>query len=238
MLTYHAMLSMRDEDDSYLTGARAIAPLAVGVAIYGMAFGLLATQAGFSPFEITGMGGVVFAGSSQIVFTQQWLAGAGALAALAAAVALNLRILLITGSIPDVFAGRPFWQVALAAHLAADENWAMLLARRAAGGAAGYRFFVGAGLVQFVVWLAATTAGAVLSEAIPDPRRLGMDFAFTAAFIAIALTLFRGRADVAPWAASLAVVLIAVATGWLAPPWALVLGGVSGAAVAGVFGHD
>jgi predicted branched-subunit amino acid permease len=229
---------MGDEQDSYLTGARAIAPLAVGVAIYGMAFGLLATQAGFTPFEVAGMGGVVFAGSSQIVFTQQWLAGAGALAALAAAVVLNLRILLIAASIPDVFAGRPFWQVALAAHLAADENWAMLLARRAAGRAAGYRFFVGAGMVQFVVWLAATTLGAGLSEAIPDPKKLGMDFAFTAAFIAIALTLFRGRADIAPWAVSLVVVLLSVANGWIAAPWALVLGGVTGAAVAGLFGHD
>jgi predicted branched-subunit amino acid permease len=146
--------------------------------------------------------------------------------------------LLITASIPDVFAGRPFWQVALAAHLAADENWAILLGRRAAGRAAGYRFFVGAGIVQFVVWLGATTLGATLAEAIPDPKRLGMDFAFTAAFIAIALTLFRGRGDIAPWATSVGVVLLCVATGWLAAPWALVIGGVTGAAVAGVFGRD
>lgn len=229
---------MRDADDSYLTGVREIVPLAVGIAIYGLAFGLLATQAGFSPFDIAGMGVAVFAGSSQIVFTQQWLAGAGALAALAAAVALNLRILLITASIPDVFEGRPFWQVALAAHLAADENWAMLLARRAAGRVAGYRYLVGAGLVQIVVWPCATTLGALLSEAIPDPKRFGMDFAFTAAFIAIALTLFRGRADIAPWAVSVGVVVLCGVTGWLAAPWALVLGGVTGATVAGVFGHD
>jgi predicted branched-subunit amino acid permease len=228
----------RHQDDSYLIGARAIAPLALGVAIYGMAFGLLATQAGLSPFEVTEMGGVVFAGSSQIVFTQQWLAGSGALAALAAAVVLNFRILLITASITDVFVGRPFWQVAIAAHLAADENWAMLLARRSAGGVAGYRFFVGAGMVQFVVWLAATTLGAVLANAIPDPKRLGMDFAFTAAFIAIAITLFRGRADVAPWAATIGLVLFSVTTGWLAAPWALVFGGIAGAAVSAVFGRD
>ena len=55
------------------------------------------------------------------------------------------------------------------------------------------------------VWVAPTTAGALASQAIPDPKGLGMDFAFTAAFIAIALSLFRGRADVAPWTVSLAV---------------------------------
>ena len=111
---------MADGDDSFLDGAREIAPLALGVAVYGLAFGLLAMQAGFTPLDVAGMGAVVFAGSSQIIATQQWLAGAGALAALAAGLALNLRILLITASIPDVFAGRPFWQIALAAHLAAQ----------------------------------------------------------------------------------------------------------------------
>ena len=229
---------MADGDDSFLDGAREIAPLALGVAVYGLAFGLLAMQAGFTPLDVAGMGAVVFAGSSQIIATQQWLAGAGALAALAAGLALNLRILLITASIPDVFAGRPFWQIALAAHLAADENWAVLLARRAAGKAAGYRYFVGAGLTLFVIWGAATTTGAALAAAIPDPKSLGMDFAFTAAFIAIARALFRGRRDLAPWAASLTVVGLATATGWLAPPWALLLGGIAGAATAGVFGDD
>jgi hypothetical protein len=33
-------------------------------------------------------------------------------------------------------------------------------------------------------------------------------------------------------------VLLSVANGWIAAPWALVLGGVTGAAVAGLFGHD
>ena len=70
--------------------------------------------------------------------------------------------------------------------------------------------------------------GALASQAIPDPKRLGMDFAFTAAFIAIALSLFRGRANLAPWAVSLAVVVLFVETGWLAAPWALVLGGLFG----------
>jgi len=232
---------MQDSEDSFLTGAREIAPLVLGVSIfsiYGLAYGLLATQAGFSPLDVAGMGVVVFAGSSQIVATQQWLAGAGALAALIAGLALNLRILLITASIPDVFAGRPLWQKALAAHLAADENWAMLLQRRAKGRVAGFRYFVGGGVAQFVAWGCATTLGAALSVAIPDPKSLGMDFAFTAAFIAIARALFRGRRDLAPWAVSLGVAGVGLATGWIAAPWAIVLGGLAGAATAGFSSDD
>ena len=207
---------MNTPDDSYLRGAREIAPLAFGVAIYGLAYGLLANQAGFSPLDVAGMGILVLAGGSQIVATQQWLAGAGAFAALVAGLAVNLRLMLITASIRDVYADRPFWQVALAAHFATDENWALLISRRAAGRRAGFRYLVGAGAVLMTVWVVATTAGALASQAIPDAKGLGMDFAFTAAFIAIALSLFRGRADLAPWAVSLAVVVLSVRTGWLA----------------------
>jgi len=49
-------------EDSYLGGAREMIPLALGVAVYALAYGLLATQAGFSPWDVMGMGFIVFAG--------------------------------------------------------------------------------------------------------------------------------------------------------------------------------
>ena len=220
------------------SGARDIVPLAVGVAIYGLAFGLLAVQAAFAPAQVGVMAAVVFAGGSQIVAAQQLLAGAGAVAALVAGLALNLRLLLVTASLRDVYAGRPWWQVALGAHLATDENWALLLAQRAKGREVGYWYLVGGGMCLLLVWCLATVAGAAFARAMPAPKSLGMDFAFTAAFIAISRSLFRGRADLLPWGVSLAVVLAAVGFGLLAAPWALTLGGLAGATAAGLFGDD
>lgn len=60
-----------------LAGARDVLPLAFGSAVYGVAFGLLAAQGGFTPLQIAVMGALVYAGSSQIVATQQWIAGGG-----------------------------------------------------------------------------------------------------------------------------------------------------------------
>ena len=74
------------------TGAREIAPLAIGVAIYGLAFGLLAAQARFDALQVGVMGAIVFAGGSQIIAAQQLVAGAGAVAAVVAGLALNLPI--------------------------------------------------------------------------------------------------------------------------------------------------
>jgi branched chain amino acid efflux pump len=193
--------------DRFLAGARDILPIALGVAVYGAAYGLLAAQAGFSPLKIGVMGVIVYAGSSQIIATQQLMAGAGVAASVFAGLALNLRLLLVTASIRDVFAGRPAWQSALGAHLTADENWALTLAARAKGRKVGYVYLVGGGFCQMVIWCSATVLGVVFAEAIPEPKALGMNFAFTAAFIAIARSMWRGRPDLLPWIVSLAAVV-------------------------------
>lgn len=219
-------------------GVVEITPLGIGVAIYGLAFGLLAAQASLSSLQVGIMGGVVFAGGSQIVATERLVAGAGAVAALIAGIALNLRLLLVTASIRDVYAGRPLWQVLLGAHMATDENWALMLAQRAKGRDVGYWYLVGGGLCLLVVWCLSTVTGVFFATSIPEPKALGMDFAFTAAFIAIVRSLWKGRQQMLPWLTSLVVVVAAVASGAIDPSWALVLGGVAGAAVAGMTRHD
>jgi 4-azaleucine resistance transporter AzlC len=219
-------------------GAVDISPLAVGVAIYGLAFGLLAAQASLSALQVGVMGGIVFAGGSQIVAAERLVAGADALAALIAGVALNLRLLLMTASVRDIYAGRPVWQILLGAHLASDENWALMLAERAKGRDVGYWYLVGGGLCLLVVWCVATVTGVAFATAIPEPRALGMDFAFTAAFIAIVRSLWKGKHQLVPWLVSVAVVAACVLSGKMDPSWALVLGGVVGAGVAAAVPHE
>ncbi len=214
------------------SGVRAIVPLAIGVAAYGLAFGLLASQAGFTWAETGFMGVLVFAGSSQIVAVERLAAGAGVAAAFIAGFALNLRLLLITASIRGFFAGRPLWQRILGAHLSADENWALTLAKRSQGHDVGYWFLVAGGLTLISVWVFAGVTGVLFAAGIPDPERYGLDFAFTAAFIAICRALWRGRSDLAPWVTAIAVVFITTRLGWFDASWAIVLGGLSGAAVA------
>lgn len=221
-----------------IAGARDIAPLAIGVGIYGLAFGMLAAQAGMDGLHTGMMGAIVFAGSSQIVAIERIVAGAGAGAAVIAGIALNLRLLLITASLRDQFQGRPWWQVALGAHMSADENWALMHAARNAGRQVGYWYLVAGGLVQFVIWIAATATGALLASAIPEPQALGIDFAFAAAFIAILRGLWRGPAvDLLAWGVSAAVAVAMLTLTPLDPSWALIAAGLSGAVAAGLRGH-
>lgn len=217
---------------------RDILPLAAGVAIYGLAFGVLATQAKLDSLQVGIMGATVFAGAAQILAVERLVAGAGAVAALVAAVAINLRLLLVTASVREIFTGRPWWQRALGAHMATDENWALMLATRAQGKDVGYWYLVGGGACLLLTWLMATVSGALFAANIPSPTALGMDFAFTAAFIAVARSLWRGSADLLPWVAAVLLVLVLTSLEIMDSAWALVAGGIGGAAVAAFTGSD
>lgn len=206
--------------------------------MYGLAFGLLASQAGLTAAETGVMGVLVFGGSSQIVAVERLAAGAGVAAAVVAGLALNLRLLLVTASVRGFFAGRPLWQRVLGAHLATDENWALTLARRAQGQDVGFWFLSGAGIALMLTWVAASVLGVAFSAHIPAPETYAIDFAFTAAFIAIARSLWRGRRDAAPWLAAAGVVMVTTQLRLFDASWSIVLGGLAGAATAGLRRDD
>ena len=217
-----------------LAGARDILPIALGVVVYGLAFGVLASQAGHTPTEVGAMGLLVLAGSSQIVAVERLAAGAGLFAALVAACALNFRLLLVTASVRDFFSGRPIWQQVVGAHLTTDENWALTLSKRSQGQCVGFWFLIGSGSALMLGWVAASTLGVVFASEIPDPEMYAIDFAFTAAFVAIARSLWRSRSDVLPWAMSITIVMVLMTLDVIAPAWALMLGSLGGAIMAGL----
>lgn len=221
-----------DVQSEILSGMLEVVPLALGVAIYGLAFGLLASQAEFNWIDVGLMGALVFGGSSQIVAVERLAAGAGITAAIVAGIALNLRLLLITASVRELFAGRPLWQRMLGAHLSSDESWALTLSNRSKGKPAGYWFLVGAGSILLVTWVLASCLGVYFASYIPDPKAYAFDFAFTAAFIAIARSLWRNRTDALPWLAAIAAVLISSRVEAIDDSWSVVIGGLTGALIA------
>ena len=107
-----------------------------------------------------------------------------------------------------------------------------------AGAAVGYWYLVGSGLTLAVVWLTSTIAGVSFAAGIPEPRALGMDFAFTAAFIALARGLWRGRADLLPWTVAVGVVVGLGLIPGLEKSWSLLIGALAGAATAAMIGDD
>jgi predicted branched-subunit amino acid permease len=70
--------------------------------------------------------------------------------------------------------------------------------------------------------------GAVVSS----PEAFALDFAFTAVFTALAVSLWRGNEDALPWIVALAVSILAAEV--LPGKWYIVIGAVSGALTAAI----
>lgn len=227
----------RTRADEFRHGLRDITPLSFGVAVYGLAFGLLAAQQGMGGLATGLMGALVFAGSSQIVALERLAAGASALMAIIAGLALNLRILLMTASLRGELAGRPLWQIVLGVHLTSDENWVLMHATRNKGQPAGYWYLVGGGTSLIAVWIVSTALGATFARTLPDLAAGGMDFAFTAAFILLLTSLWQGRDSLPPWVVSAVIAGGCALLLPLDPSWGLIAGAMAGAGFAGMRRH-
>jgi len=164
---------------SALTGAVGIG---VAVGVYGISFGVLAVASGLSPAQACVMSMLVFTGASQFAFVGVIAAGGGAFAAMGPAVMLAVRNAAYGLSLTSILPAR-LRDRALAAHLVIDETTAM--ARAQSDPDAARHAFVATGVSVWVFWNLGTLAGALIGGGIGDPRTLGLDAMFPAAFLAL-----------------------------------------------------
>ena len=143
---------------------------------------MLAVAAGLSVAQTCAMSLLVFTGASQFALVGVIGAGGGLTAALVPAVLLAGRNSLYGMSLAPVMRGRLLSR-ALQSQLIIDESTAM--ARAQPERAAAYRAFLATGLSVFVFWNLGTLAGALVGEGLGDPKALGLDAMFPAAFVAL-----------------------------------------------------
>lgn len=215
--------------DDVRAGFRKTVPLALGVASYGVAMGVVATTKPITLAELLLKSVIVLAGAAQIVAVGLWTSPVPIAAILLSTLVVNLRYILLCASLRPVFEQRSMWQKLAGIYLVADENWAVTMAeQRRRPTQPGY--LLGGGLAILVFWTAGAAAGYLAGNEIPSPSRLGLDFAFAAAFVSLTIGFWRGRGDLVPWCAAGAV---ALGVWWLVPgPWYMVAGALVGAGVA------
>jgi len=184
---------------------RKIAPLAPAAASFGAAFGVLAGTAGMGAIPAIVMSATTFAGAAQFAATSVLRDDGTVIAAVAAAVLLNLRYLAISVAIAPAFGGSRLRRL-VESQLIVDESWAV---SQVGGGRIGRRVLVGAGLVLFPFWVGGTALGALAGDVLGDPTQLGLDAAFPALFLALLVTqLVHRRAVVAAVAGGLIALLL------------------------------
>jgi predicted branched-subunit amino acid permease len=237
---------------SYLYGMYLFAPVAISIASYGVVWGVLAGQAGLTPLEVLLMSGTVYAGSSQFVAITMWSPSGLPVASIVIATAIvNLRMLLMTATLHPLFSGVPRWKALPAMFIVSDEVWAMTMAQSSKGSTGtsllqgdepargrdggGPAFMLGAGTLAWIAWVGSTLTGRLLGAVIDDPAAYGLDFAFTATFLALLFSMWTGRGDLVPW---LAGGLIAIGVAAIVPgTWYIIAGGLGGSLIGTVLQH-
>lgn len=209
-------------------GFIACVPVALGVAGYGVAFGVLARQVGLTTAEAVLMSATVLAGASQVVAVELWEPSIPVVTIIATTCIVNLRYVLMGAALRPWFSRLPPLEAYGSVFFTADENWALTMGHLRSGGQQG-AYLLGSGLAIWVFWVIATWVGAVGGGAIGEPSSYGLDFVLVAVFIVIAVGLWEGRSSLLPWAVAGAV---AVACAQFLPGrWYILLGGVAGCLV-------
>lgn len=179
----------------FWAGVRALAPLLVGVAPFGMIYGVLALANGLTPTAALAMSSILFAGSAQFLFCQLVGVGAPATVIVAEVGLLNLRHALYSAALAPRLSHLPRRWKLLLAYLLTDEAFAAISQREADGQQSSpYRhwFYLGAGLALWGGWQLSTAVGVLLGARLPSDWPL--DFALPLTFIAIVVPLIRSRA--------------------------------------------
>ena len=215
--------------DDLKLGLKDIWPAALAAAPIGLLFGALAAGKGLQPAEVFLMSLMVFAGGAQFAAIEMWTTPAPVLALVFSTLLINSRHILMGASIGPKLTGFSRVQTALGLYYMADENWALAESRaRTRKLTPAYWFGMA---VPFVCnWLLTSTLGSLIGAAFGDPRRIGADFAFTALFIALVASLWRGR--VTFWTVAAAGVSSALTYRFIGPPWHVAAGALCGLAAA------
>lgn len=185
--------------------------LGAAVGVFGASFGVLATTSGLTTAQACAMSLVVFTGASQFAVVGVLAAGGSLGSAFGSALLLATRNAAYGVALAPVLARRSRGRRLVAAQLVIDESTAMATAQPA--GARRESAFWTTGVAVFVCWNLGTLAGALAGGAIGDPRALGLDAAFPAGFVALAVPHLRGRQGrvAAVFGAAIAVALVPLA---------------------------
>jgi predicted branched-subunit amino acid permease len=183
--------------------------VAAAVSLYGISFGALAVASGLDFWQTQVLSLFMFSGGSQFAVIGLVAAGTPGLSVITAAGLLGVRNGLYAVRMSSVV-GPGLWKRLLAGHWTIDESTAVAIAQTEPRAQRVGFWLTGAAI--FVGWNAMTAAGAILGDALGDPRTWGLDAAAAAAFLGLLWPRIQSRQPVAVAAVAAVITVLTVPT--------------------------
>ncbi len=217
--------------NGFWRGARATLPFILGMLPFGLVTGISAQGVGLSWLEVGLMSAVVYAGASQLVALAIWTHPPDFVAVVLAAFVVNLRLALMGPVLSPWLHHLRGWRVWGSLFVMADQNWALAVAEMNRGGR-DVAYLMGSGVTLWLSWTITTVIGQLLGESIRPAPGHPLFFAALAVFVCMLAGMWRGKADLVPWAVA-AVVSTVVAQLMPGTFWYIVAGALAGSIVGG-----
>jgi 4-azaleucine resistance transporter AzlC len=182
---------------AFRLGLRGVMPMHLGVAPFGIIYGVVAVSSGIPALAAVMMSSILFAGSSQFLLAQMIGTATPALVILGAVFLVNLRHALYSASVAPRLEHLPKrWKLGLA-YLLTDEAYAGALPGFFAEPRSPNAHWVllGSGFGLWAGWQLFTIAGVLIGSQMPAD--LGLEFALPLTFIAIVVPMLTTRARTA-----------------------------------------
>ena len=160
--------------------------------MFGVAFGVLAVQAGLVPWVAVLASVVVVSGAAQFAMVGLLAAGPGPV--LIATTGLALRHLPMSAKLADLIGARPLRTRLSHAWVLTDETFGLTLRASRTGVPDLVAYKAAADLMLYSAWVGGTVVGAFVGRAI-DPAALGIDVLFALLFLGLAAPLIHTRRD-------------------------------------------
>ena len=174
----------------FLKGIIDVSPLMIPVVPFGLIFGVLSIDIGFSPLETMGMSIIIFGGASQIILLQLFSGGASSLVIISSVGAVNSRHLLYGAVVSEHLSDLNLFGKLLISYFLVDQAFARSNEYfKKNNNKNKYFHLVGGGITCWVIWQTTTFLGIVVGSFIPE--KLGLSFAVPLTFLALLVNDFR-----------------------------------------------
>ena len=214
---------------SFRQGIRDSIFILLAVGSFGVAFGVLAVEAGLPVWLTVLASGIIVSGAAQ--FALVGLLATGTAPVLVATTGLALRHIPMSAKLAQLIGPQPLRTRLRLAWVLVDETFGLTLRASATGVEDVVAYKTAADLMLYSGWVIGTAVGALVGSAI-DPEQAGIDVLFPLLFLGLAAPLVRIRRD---WIVAIAAVAAALVATYVLPAAWQVTSAATIAALLGVF---